>query len=150
MLPQSTHSSKKFISAVWLLMSTFLSVSINFDETIQTRSIWTADGLYCHTFSVVPTKCRESDKQLLELESAAWWTHHLAQAQHISVCRGLNWYSESQLQLIKWPVGTRGSFAESKATGTWIWPFTSIKCRCQECVELYFHSPIHLHDLVLN
>jgi len=25
--------------------------------------------------------------------------------------------------------------------GLWSWPLTSIQCRGQECVELYFHSP---------
>jgi len=32
-------------------------------------------------------------------------------------------------------------FLEGKAAGAWSWPLTSIWCRDQECVELYFNYP---------
>jgi hypothetical protein len=38
-------------------------------------------------------------------------------------------------------LGTRDSFPEGKVAGAWTWPLTSIWCRGQECVELYFRSP---------
>jgi len=40
-----------------------------------------------------------------------------------------------------YPMDTRGSFTGGKAAGAWSWPLTSVKCRGQECVEIYFHSP---------
>jgi hypothetical protein len=49
-----------------------------------------------------------------------------------------------------YPMGTRGSFPGGKAAGAWSWPLTSIYCRGQECVELYLHSPISLHGVVLS
>jgi hypothetical protein len=39
------------------------------------------------------------------------------------------------------PVCARGSFAGGKASVVWGWRLTSMKCRGQECVELYLHSP---------
>jgi hypothetical protein len=49
-----------------------------------------------------------------------------------------------------YPVGTRDLFPGGKAAGAWCWPLTSIKCRGQLCVELYLHSLIHLHGVVLS
>jgi hypothetical protein len=49
-----------------------------------------------------------------------------------------------------YPIGTGGSFSGSKATGVWSWPLTSNWCRGQENVNLYIHSPIRLHGVVLN
>jgi hypothetical protein len=49
-----------------------------------------------------------------------------------------------------YPIGTRGSFPGSRAAGAWSWSLTSISCRGQECLELYFHSPIRLHGVVLS
>jgi hypothetical protein len=37
--------------------------------------------------------------------------------------------------------GYWGSSPGGKAVGAWSWSHTSIKCRGQECVELYLHSP---------
>jgi hypothetical protein len=45
------------------------------------------------------------------------------------------------ISLVSYPVGTGGSFPRGKAAGAWSWPLTSIWCRGQEWVELYFHSP---------
>jgi len=39
-------------------------------------------------------------------------------------------------------VVNRSSFPGGKAGVAWSWPFPSIQCRGQECVELYLHSPI--------
>jgi hypothetical protein len=47
-------------------------------------------------------------------------------------------------------MGTRGSFPEVKAAGAWSWPFTSNLCPGQENMDLYFHSPIRLHGVLLN
>jgi hypothetical protein len=49
-----------------------------------------------------------------------------------------------------YPMCTRGSYPGRKAAGAWSWPLTSIWCRGQECVELYLHSPIRLHGVVLS
>jgi hypothetical protein len=38
-------------------------------------------------------------------------------------------------------MGNKGSFPGGKAAGAWSWPLALIKCRGQECLELYFHSP---------
>jgi hypothetical protein len=46
--------------------------------------------------------------------------------------------------------GYRGPFPGSKAAGAWNWPLTSSQCRGQENVDLYIHSPIRLHGVVLN
>jgi hypothetical protein len=48
-----------------------------------------------------------------------------------------------------YPMGTRGSFPGGKAAGAWSWPLTS-SAEVKECVELYLHSPIRLHGVVLN
>jgi hypothetical protein len=45
--------------------------------------------------------------------------------------------------------GYRG-FSGGKATRVWSWLLTSYKCRGQENVDLYIHSPIRLHGVVLN
>jgi hypothetical protein len=37
-----------------------------------------------------------------------------------------------------------------KAAKAWTWPLTSNYCRGQENADLYNHSPIHLHGVVLN
>jgi hypothetical protein len=49
-----------------------------------------------------------------------------------------------------YPVGTGGSFLKDKAIEAWSWPLTSIWCRGKKMVELYPHSPISLHGVVLN
>jgi len=41
-------------------------------------------------------------------------------------------------------MGTGGSSSGNRAAGAWSWPLSYISCRCQECVELYRDSPIHL------
>jgi hypothetical protein len=48
------------------------------------------------------------------------------------------------------PMGTRGSFPRGKVAGAWSRPLTSSWCRGQENVDLYIHSPTHLHGAVLN
>jgi hypothetical protein len=40
--------------------------------------------------------------------------------------------------------------AGAKVAEAWSWPLTSSKHRGQENVDLYIHSPILLHDVVLN
>jgi hypothetical protein len=47
-------------------------------------------------------------------------------------------------------MSTRGSFPCAKAAGAWSWPLTSNSYRGQENVDLYIHSPIRLHGVVLN
>jgi hypothetical protein len=37
-----------------------------------------------------------------------------------------------------------------KAEGAWGWPLTSNYCRGQENVDIYIHSPIRLHVIVLS
>jgi hypothetical protein len=37
-----------------------------------------------------------------------------------------------------------------KAAGAWSWPLTSNSCRDQENVDVYIHSHIRLHGVVLN
>jgi hypothetical protein len=44
----------------------------------------------------------------------------------------------------------RGSFPGGKAVGAWSWLLTSNYCRSQENADLYIHSPIRLHSVVLN
>jgi hypothetical protein len=46
--------------------------------------------------------------------------------------------------------GYQGLFPGGKTAEEWSWPLTSILCRGQECVELYLHSPIRLHSVVLR
>jgi hypothetical protein len=46
--------------------------------------------------------------------------------------------------------GYWGSFLGGKADGAWSGPLTSSQCRHQENVDLYIHSPILLHGIVLN
>jgi hypothetical protein len=46
--------------------------------------------------------------------------------------------------------GYGGSFPGGKAAWAWSWPHTSNKCRGQGNVDLYIHSPIRLHGVVLN
>jgi hypothetical protein len=46
--------------------------------------------------------------------------------------------------------GYRGLFPRGEAAGAWSWPLTSYYCRGQEHVDLYIHSPIRLHGVVLN
>jgi hypothetical protein len=41
-------------------------------------------------------------------------------------------------------------FPRGKAAEAWSWPLTSNKCRGQENVDLYIHSPIRLHGVMLN
>jgi hypothetical protein len=42
-------------------------------------------------------------------------------------------------------MGTGGSFPGGEAAVAWSWPLTFSQCRGQENVDLYIHSPIHLH-----
>jgi hypothetical protein len=49
-----------------------------------------------------------------------------------------------------YPMGTGGSFPGGKAAGAWSWPLTSSYFRGQENVDLYIHSPIRRHGVVLN
>jgi hypothetical protein len=49
-----------------------------------------------------------------------------------------------------YPMGTVGSFPGGKAAGVWSLPLTSNKCRGQENMDLYIHSPIHLHGVLLK
>jgi hypothetical protein len=46
--------------------------------------------------------------------------------------------------------GYRELFPVGKAAGAWSWLLTSNWCRGQENVDLYIHSPIRLHGVVLN
>jgi hypothetical protein len=48
-----------------------------------------------------------------------------------------------------YPVDTGSSFPGGKCSGEWSWPLTS-KYRDQEYLDLYIHSPIRLHGVVLN
>jgi hypothetical protein len=47
-------------------------------------------------------------------------------------------------------MGTGRSYPGGKAAGAWSWQLTSNYCRGQENVNLYIHSPISLHGVVLN
>jgi hypothetical protein len=49
-----------------------------------------------------------------------------------------------------YPIGNGNYFPWDKAARAWIWSFTSNCCRGEENVNLYIHSPIHLHGIVLN
>jgi hypothetical protein len=49
-----------------------------------------------------------------------------------------------------YPMGARGSFLGGKAAGERSLPLTSCQCQGQENVNLYIHSLIRLHGLVLN
>jgi hypothetical protein len=49
-----------------------------------------------------------------------------------------------------YPMGTGGSFLSGKAAGAWGWSLTSNYRQGQEYMDLYIHSPIHLHGVVLN
>jgi hypothetical protein len=51
----------------------------------------------------------------------------------------------SEAQPASCPTGTR-----DKAVGAWSWPLTSNQCQGQENLNLYIHSPIHLHGAVLD
>jgi hypothetical protein len=44
----------------------------------------------------------------------------------------------------------RGGFLGCRAAGAWSWPLISNYCRGQENLDLYIHSPISLHGVVLN
>jgi hypothetical protein len=43
-------------------------------------------------------------------------------------------------------MGTGDSFPGGKAAGAWSWPLTSKKCRGEENVDLYIHSPYSLME----
>jgi hypothetical protein len=47
-------------------------------------------------------------------------------------------------------MGTWGFFLGDKTAGAWRWPLTTNLCRGEEYVDLYIHSPIRLHGVVLN
>jgi hypothetical protein len=47
-------------------------------------------------------------------------------------------------------MGTGDSFPGGKAAGAWSWPLNSNKYRGQENVDLYIHSSIRLHGVVLS
>jgi hypothetical protein len=49
-----------------------------------------------------------------------------------------------------YPMGTRVSFHEGKAAGAWSWPFTPSSAEVEEWLELYLHSQIRLHGVVLS
>jgi hypothetical protein len=51
---------------------------------------------------------------------------------------------------VSYPVRAGGIFTWGKAAGEWSWTLTSNQCQGQEYVDLYIHSLIHLHDMVLN
>jgi hypothetical protein len=44
----------------------------------------------------------------------------------------------------------RGLFPGGKVADAWSWPLTSNYCRGQEYVDLYIHSSIRLHGVVIN
>jgi hypothetical protein len=46
--------------------------------------------------------------------------------------------------------GCRWLFPGGKAAEAWNWPFTSKQCRGEENVDLYIHSSIRFHGVVLN
>jgi hypothetical protein len=46
--------------------------------------------------------------------------------------------------------GYWGLFPQGNAAREWSWPLTSNYCQGQENVDLYIHSPIHLHGVVLH
>jgi hypothetical protein len=48
----------------------------------------------------------------------------------------------------QWVLGSH--FRGGKEDRTWSWPFTSTYCPDQERVELYLHTPIRLHGVMLN
>jgi hypothetical protein len=47
-------------------------------------------------------------------------------------------------------MGTGGYFPGGKAAGAWSWTLTSNYCRGQENMDVYIHSPIRLHVVVLE
>jgi hypothetical protein len=47
-------------------------------------------------------------------------------------------------------MGVRDSFRGSKAAGSSSWHLTSNQYRGQEYIDLYIHSPIRLHGVVIN
>jgi hypothetical protein len=49
-----------------------------------------------------------------------------------------------------YPMGTRGSFTGGKAAGVEADHSSPSSAEVKECVELYLHSPIHLHGVVLS
>jgi hypothetical protein len=49
-----------------------------------------------------------------------------------------------------YPGDTGGCFPGGKAAGSWNWPLTPSSAQVKEWVELYLHSPIHLHGVVLS
>jgi hypothetical protein len=55
----------------------------------------------------------------------------------------------SEAHPASYPMGTEGSFPRIKRPGREA-NFASIKCRGQECLKLYLHSPIRLHGVVLS
>jgi hypothetical protein len=73
--------------------------------------------------------------------SSAW----IFSSTHCSQILNRDWNSTAP-----YPMGTGCSFPGGKAAGAWSWPLTSIQCRGQECVELYLHSSIRLHGVVLS
>jgi hypothetical protein len=70
-------------------------------------------------------------------------------------CRGKSIFSSPQRphQLCgspsSYPMVTEGSFSRIKAAGAWNWPHLHLVPRWR-MVDLYLHSPIHLHCTVLN
>jgi hypothetical protein len=51
---------------------------------------------------------------------------------------------------VSYSMGTRGCFPVDKAAGAWSWPLTSTSAKVKEWMELYIHSRIHLHGVVLS
>jgi hypothetical protein len=48
------------------------------------------------------------------------------------------------------PMDTGGFFPGGKAAGAWNWPLTPTTAKEQEYMDLYIHSPIRFHGVVLN
>jgi hypothetical protein len=47
-------------------------------------------------------------------------------------------------------MGKRGSFPGGKAAGAWSWPLNPSSAEVKEWMEIYLHSPIRLHGVVLS
>jgi len=74
---------------------------------------------------------------------------------YVGVYQLLNWKMHGETLKIQttlgahsasYSLGTACYFSRGKAAKAWSWPLTSVQCRSWEWVELYFHSPICLHN----
>jgi len=71
------------------------------------------------------------------------WELITGKDSNISPCHHINtalWPTQPPIQ---WVMGVHWS-------RVWSWLLISTYCWVWECVELYLHSPIHLHGIVLN